>query len=322
MLTLLLAACTQDAPAPPHDTGAAPVATRHTLRGNIHYEGSCAYTLEIDGFEDNSTPWICVNCTTLFRVDLSSSDVGCSGTAQVDQEYLGWDGEQLLTGMWTGAGVWESAWGPVAVEGTTLVIDDRSDWGASTGELELGQEPGEPAADWDVPETSACGWEPSDATYDGDYRIEVGARLPDGLLVDRCDEAVRVYDVLGPEYTVVEVGGIGCAPCTLAANTMVPELLTPMDALGIDVAVRTIMVVDFDSTGVSLGALSEFADETGHEELFLDRYQWAASAGNQAGTGSVPVLLLVGPDGTVLHTQEGFDGWSELTDVIEAHHAR
>lgn len=322
MLTLLLAACTQATPAPPQDTGVPHDATRQTLTGTLQYDGSCAYTLAVQGVEDNRYPWMCINCTTLFRVDLTSSDRGCSGTAEPDQEYLGWDGEQLLTGMWTGAGAWESAWGPVSVDGTTLTVDDRSDWGVTTGTLELGLEPGAPAAEWSLPESAACGWEASGATYDGDHRVQVGAPLPDGLLVDRCDEPVRVYDVLGPEYTVVEVGALGCAPCTLAANTQASDLLAPMGALGIDVAVRTVMVLDFYSADVGQQELTQFADDTGHQELFLDPYRWAESAGNQAGTGSVPVLLLVGPDKTVLHTQQGFDGWSELTDVIQAHHAR
>jgi len=304
----------------------------------------CAYTRTyVDGVEDRSAPWLCPDCQTMWRVEVTMDDpdsLACY-RALVDDpkaepdplEYVGWsaDGRFFRTSV-ENLGLGEQ--GTVTDDGkggytfANTFTDDDGEAGYTfvvDGSFTTGEDP---AADpWHgyAPSASACGWPRSGLpNYDGDYTADVGDTLPDGHFLDACGDAVRLHDFAG-RYLVVDVSAADCPPCQDMAEAE-PGFVEDMADEGLSVEVVTLMAPSLsavlDPTPQSV--LEDWTDTFDlHSPVLGDRgYGYAVFApAIGAANFAYPTWLLVSPDLEVLEMGAGYGPTTfvEIGSSIRSH---
>lgn len=296
----------------------------------------CSYTRHYVGFEDTSSPWMCLDCDATYQAtvtlegeDWSSCYSQVSSSSPAETELLGHSGD-----TWYRNG---SARGPSAIDGATWTVNQTAEptaYGAGTlafeiaGTFTLGREAGDPQGEWVAAESYACGWPKADPVeYTGDWTADVGDTLPDGVFHDGCEEPVRLHDFAG-DYLIIDVSAMDCPPCQTAAQDE-PAFAAAMAAEGLDTHVITLLapslsaVYDTPTQTELHNWISRFDLE--HSPVLADR-AWgptvgAAAADAGAGGFGYPTFLVVSPELEVLDIRVGFSSWDAMGDVIRDHAA-
>jgi len=293
----------------------------------------CSYTRTYDLAEDRSVPWLCVDCDLQLvgSTAMSEEDAACyrtlTGVDPATQERIGWSDGTLRRAILPFA--------PLVEAGTAIVTDatvdlasdsgplDASTGGVtitSAGTLALGVAPGDPMHGLTPPITYECGWPaPDPPPYTGDYQLEQGEIVPDGLFLDACDEGFRLHDVKGA-YAVIEISAADCAPCQTMASTA-DSGLVPLEEADIEIAVVTLLAPSLAAPlSPSEPALISAWNDTfePHGPVVGDRGWGFAVAASQWGYEIVyPTWIVVSPKLQVLDYGQGFPGWDVIVDVIQ-----
>ena len=286
----------------------------------------CTYTRHYQGVQDDSAPWLCPACEVMFRADVEMTAGEDDCFSQVSEfqpapvEWLGWSNGAL----WRGAGGPMSEQGTVVVDGGSIatanaVADlDTMNGGKLAfdvaGQLSLEAIDGDPMHGFHPPSSYACGWPKADPpNYTGDYLLQVGATLPDGLFKDACDETVRLHDLADDSYLLVDMSAYDCPPCQqMAAGEQ--DFIASMADQGIAVEVVTLMAPSLakplDETPTA--TLVAWADAYGLTAPVLGDRAWGLSMFLPAlGDGlGYPSWVLVAPDLTVISFGSGFSGFA------------
>lgn len=327
-------------------TGGTPAAPdRATIAGDLTWDVTfdadaqaagavdCSYTRTYQGVEDRSAPWRCPDCEVIFHADvvMSAGADDCFPLLSPDQapaetEWIGYG-----NGVWYRGAELTQAQGTAQVEGTGVTVanattDQVVDAGGLAsfvvaGTLTLGMEEGDPDNGFVAPATYACGWPKADPPpYQGDYVVAVGATVPDGLLLDACEEPVRLHDFKG-RYLLLKMSARDCVPCQamakeeeawvadLAAQGVEAEVITLLGkSLAEPLGLTTKTMLDawakkFDLTSPVL------ADRALGVAMFLQLYP---------ETIAYPSWLLIDPGLTVLQHGSGFGGFEDITAAVLA----
>lgn len=344
LFVLLLASCAgTDAPdGNDTDPGTADPAVQGTVSGTITWNvdfnaageaagaTDCAYTRTYVGLEDDSAPWLCPECDSVFLADVTVSagltdcydDV--SASAPGETEWLGFGG-----GVWyRGSGAWLTERGPATQDGDTFTVSQAVNDTESGGDyafdiqgsLTVGEQPGDPLAGWAPAETYACGWPKADpAPYEGDYVATLGATLPDGVFHDACEDVVRLHDFAGA-YLVVEISAMDCPPCQDAAGQE-EAFVAEMTAEGLPTYVITMLAPSLSNTAgtPTTRDLEEWIETFDlHSPVLADRVWGLSVIGQHAEDFGYPTFLVVAPDLEILHVGVGFSSYAEFAEVIRA----
>lgn len=295
----------------------------------------CTYTRHYEGVQDESAKWLCPQCEVMFRADVEMTQGQTDCFLQISEglpatlEWIGWGNGAFYRGL--GAGMSEQ--GTAAVDGAAVstanaVMDLEHAAGGLfgfdiTGSFALGEQEGDPMHGFAVPETYACGWPKSDpAPYAGDYTIDVGQPVPDGIFKDACDETVRLHDFAG-SYLFVDMSAMDCPPCQQMASGE-EAFVASLAGQGIEVHVITLLA---PSLANPLGETT-----TTMLEQWISTYDLQSPVLADRGWGltmfleaivepGYPSWVLVAPDLTVIEFGSGFGGWSEREAAIVAHAA-
>jgi hypothetical protein len=297
----------------------------------------CDYTRSYSGQEDRSLDWLCPECEIIFRVDVEMTDGRDDCYTQVtsaDSNEIAWLGY--------GDGLWYRAkrenlrlfnQGSVAMDGDTLTVSHSVDSQTEsekpltfgiTGSFTLSSTDSDPMFGFTPPDAYECGWSTSDlGPYTGDYGIDIGATLPDGLFMDQCGEPVQLYDLAGG-YLVVDISALDCGPCRSAASEL-EAFRTSMAAQGVDVTVATLMAPSISSAidPTPISDLGAWADEYGLESPVLaDRgYGYWVIGPYFVDYFGFPTTVLISPDLEIFDIEVGYSGWDDVEEKILNHAA-
>jgi hypothetical protein len=286
----------------------------------------CEYTRQYEGVEDLSAPWLCGSCDLLFEADVTMIDGRDECYSQVSPtdpaatEWIGFGGGEYyrngrVQGSATDDFITDHAIADFVVsEGGMLSFQ-------IDGEFTVGSEEGDVFHGVEAPEEYACGWPTSDApVYDGNYVLEIGGLIPDGIFIDACSEMVRLHDFLGT-YLVVDISAIDCPPCrTMAAaeGLFVQEMADE----GIDVEVITLLAPSLsDTSGTpSLEQIEAWIEDFEVHAPVLGDRAWGPSVARPALAEeyAYPTSILVRPDGTVMEWRTGFGGFEPFAEAFRA----
>lgn len=298
----------------------------------------CSYTRVYSGEEDVSVPWLCPDCDITWRatVAMTPDDQACY--AQISEvppepvEWLGLGDEQWWRGnentLLAAVGPFEQdddaltvsydlEWKPLQADGSSTA-DAGSYQLSMTGDATLGTGRGDPWHGYRPPETYTCGWPDRDPpAFDGPWVLERGRLLPDGAFLDRCDEALRLHDLVG-SWIVVDIAAKDCGPCqTMALDA--PAFLETVDEPLIVVTLLTkSLVAQLEPTDRS--DIDAWADAFDVSMPVVRDRGWGywiglASFGSAAAW---PTTIVVGPDGRVRDMWVGYYGWERVRQVIDA----
>lgn len=330
------------------DTTEETAKTRLTLVGDITWTVTfdetakaagavdCSYTRRYTGVENSSRPWQCPTCDGRFEasVEMVEGLDDCYAQVTVNDpapvEWVGYGG-----GPWfRGGGALMGEQGTADVEGDTVTVantveDIEARAGGFlrfdvTGSLTIGEESGDPEHGFIAAESYSCGWPKADPpAYEGDYILELGATVPDGVFMDACEENVRLHDFAGA-YMVVDMSASDCPPCRQKA-ALEEQFVEEMSAAGIEVHVVTLLAPSLDDPlGETTKAhLDNWILTFALEAPVLGDRGWGLAEFSPAigdDTG-FPSWAIVAPDLSVLDFGTGFGGWSPLRTTIENHHA-
>ncbi|MBL8744011.1 MAG: redoxin domain-containing protein, partial [Myxococcales bacterium] len=293
----------------------------------------CTYTRTYTAVEDESAKWLCPSCEVILHADVELSD----GAACFDQispdappaeaEWLGYDG----TTWYRGGGVTMTNQGSLVIEGDNLalthsVADLEAPLGglfsfSIAGSLTRGVTEADPLNGFHVPETYACGWPKANPpAYTGDYLVVEGETVPDGLFLDKCEEAVRLHDFAGA-YLLIDMAAIDCPPCQSMASEE-EAFVAAMEEQGITVHVITLLAPSLSNVlgKTSTAQLENWTEQFELTSPILADRGWGLSAflpifGEEAG---YPSWVLVAPDLSVMQTGTGYGGFSDFETAILA----
>jgi hypothetical protein len=292
----------------------------------------CTYTRTYALAEDRSAPWLCPDCDLhlVGAVEMSEPDAECyldlTGVEPRSIERLGWSGDTLRRAFETFAPLVEA--GTVSIAGDTVEIASDSGlvdarFGTATitsaGSLTLAVGSGDPMHGLTPPIEYACGWPaPDPPAYTGDYVLEPGAIVPDGLLPDSCDEGFRLHDIEGT-YTILEISAADCAPCQSMASTA-DAGLAPLEEAKIDATVVTLLAWSLEAplSPTPPALLDAWNDSfPPHGPVVGDRgWGFAVTFPTWGYEIVYPTWIVVDPDLKVLEIGQGFPGWEPIVDVI------
>lgn len=318
---------------------------RKTLSGDVTWQVTfdaaaqaagatdCSYTRHYEAFEDRSAPWLCPSCEVMYRADveLTAGLDDCfsqlSATPPNKKEWIGY-----ANGVY-----YRSAGGPMMEQGTATVSDAAVDVANSvegnpapaggtlsfaiTGKFTPGSDQGDVMNGFVPPATYACGWPKANPPeYTGDYLLEKGGVVPDGLFRDSCGEAVRLHDFKGA-YLVVDMSAMDCPPCQSMASEE-EAFVKSMAAQGIQVYVVTLLCPSLSNvTGETTNAMLK--NWIGNFDLtspILGDRGWGLSIFEPAIGADIgyPSWAIVNPDLVVLDFTTGYGGFADAQAVILA----
>ncbi|MEQ9321337.1 MAG: redoxin domain-containing protein [Polyangiaceae bacterium] len=323
------------------------VDTRATVSGDVTWNvmfdadaqaagaSDCSYTRHYEGVQDESAKWLCPQCEVMFRADVQMTEGQTDCYMQISEnlpatlEWIGWGNGVYYRGL--GVGMTEQGTAVIdgtAVSTTNAVMDLEHAAGGLfgfgiTGGLVVGEEDGDPMHGFAVPESYACGWPKADpAPYAGDYTVDVGQPVPDGIFKDACDETVRLHDFAG-SYLFVDMSAMDCPPCQQMASGE-EAFVASLAGQGIDVHVITLLAPSLANPlgETTTTMLDQWINTYALQSPVLADRGWGLTMFLEAIMDpGYPSWVLVAPDLTVIEFGSGFGGWSERQDSILAHAA-
>ncbi len=303
----------------------------------------CRYERFYTGEEDRSVPWLCPECDIIYRSTVGMSEEGeacysdAFGAPPDPVEWLGFGEDADGNDLWYRG----SENSLLAARGVASIIGDRatvsyaSEWadvetvsGESAdrgqykldidGEATLGQGAGDPWHGLLPPESYTCGWaDRSPPAYDGPWILEDGRLLPDGAFLDRCDEALRLHDLVGT-WLVVNVTAMDCAEC----QTMALETGAFLETATQPVSVVTLLTKSLASPFLATrrSDIDAWADAFDLSSPVVRDRGWGFWLGYERFDSrfNYPMTVVVGPDGRVRDMWIGYLGWDRVRAVIDA----
>ncbi len=323
------------------DTGTPPVFSSVELTGvitwNLDFDADaeaegyvdCSYQRTYAAVEDSSAPWLCAECETIVRADSVEVTTGLDDCyRQISQadvepvERLGWSSDGRFfrgrgenralteqgTVSWTGDDLdtinVPDPW--TALTAGTMQFDIRGELVRTVGssDPQMGYYPPPPG------DTYTCGWHREEPpAYTGPWQATIGAEVPDGLMLDRCAEVVRLHDLSGG-YLLIDMSAVNCPPCWNMATDEV-GWVAQMRSDGYDVEVVTLLAPSLqDVLGpTSQAQLQQWTNDFGLSSPVLADRGWGYSQLyplTGESSSSYPTTILVAPDRTVLSVRTGY----------------
>lgn len=310
----------------------------------------CTYERYYSGEEDRSVPWLCPDCDIVYRatVGMTEASQACYehafGVPPEPVEWLGFgpaleetDGESVDGDLWyrggenmllTARGGAVMGDGRVTVEYTAdrvpldVVTGTGSDPGSYqleiSGEATLFAGSGDPWHGLLPPGTYTCGWvDRSPPAYDGPWVLEEDRLVPDGAFLDRCDEALRLHDLVGT-WLVIDVTAKDCGPCQTMALESEAFLASMDQPVSIVTVLTTSLANPFLTTRRS--DIDAWADAFDLAHPVVRDRGWGFWLGYERfGTRfNYPMTIVVGPDGRVRDMWIGYLGWDRVRAVIDS----
>jgi hypothetical protein len=329
------------------DTGAPELEEVESLAGTITWrvdfdaaaeangKVDCDYTRTYAAEEDRSAPWLCPDCAVVFRADATLTEgadcfASISTRAASGLEWIGWtDAGVFRRGPRENVPLTEQGRATVDAGTLTTVNEVDSKVGDDQfhflveGTFTRGRTLADPLHGWRSPAAYACGWPVRGApAYGGDWTVAVGTPVPDGIFRDACGEPVRLHDLVGGRFVLIDVSAFDCGPCrAMAAGET--AFVEGMAAEGIEVEVVTLLAPTLsavlDPTPTTL--LEQWRDSYELHGPVLGDRGWGyalVSPATPDGSLSYPTSLLVSPDGVVIDVHVGFGSWTTWEDLLRA----
>lgn len=290
----------------------------------------CTYVRHYEAGEDTAHDWLCPECDTVYKADVSfvSGRETCyqqvGAGHPIPDELIGHS-----DGSWMRARSWNSRLtraGSSTLRGLTWDVQASGSadlpQGALTftvnGSLDRSRRDGDTTGGFTPPATYACGWPQSAVpAYTGDWTVAVGQPMPDVVLTDICDEPVRLYDLLDG-YMVLYSAAADCIMCRDMASGHA-AFQAELDALPWDATVVSLLapaLSNADGTP-AIPVLSQWNSLYGLQGMPVLRDRGFALY----VLGSVyPTSVVVAPDGTVIDIAQGYAGsWDYWGLQIDQH---
>lgn len=300
----------------------------------------CTYTRTYtDGVEIRHSPWTCVDCEAVVRVESALTEGrDCydliSPNEPAPQEHLGWGGGRFWRTYYANYRL--SDQGSATIEGTSLTtlnetpfeFEDSAGarWSAQftvTGALELSTVTADPMEGLYAPSTYECGWPTANPpAYEGDHVLRLGETVPDGLFRDACGEPMRLHDLKG-RWLVIDAAATDCGPCQAMAEDA-PGFEAEMANLGLEVTGVTLLAPSLSNSlgDTSTSTLYDWGFAFDLEgPVLADRGYgaWVLGTGAETITGEsfgYPTWVVVNPELEVVAVNVGFGGWDSIKQVI------
>ncbi len=310
--------------------------------GRVAHEAgfeNCSYERYYTAEEDRTVPWLCHDCDVIYRatVGMSVEDEACYRTAFATSpepvEWLGLGPDADGDPLWYRASENQrlSPRASASVEGDVVTVSYQEGWAPLDpsvapegkyfleieGELSLGEGEGDPWHGLLPPATYTCGWpDRSPPAYDGPWILEEGSLLPDGAFLDRCDEALRLHDLVG-SWLVVNVSAMDCGDC----QAMALETGAFLAEAGPPVSVVTLLTKSLASPFIATrrSDIDAWADAFDLSSPVLRDRGWGFWLGYERFEErfNYPLTIVVGPDGRVRDMWVGWLGWDRARAVID-----
>lgn len=292
------------------------------------------------GVEIGDVPWLCPTCDAMFQAN-AAVDAGAACYATLTQgataapiEYLGFDdagwyrasaegyaltlqgtasadGDQVT---WT----FDTDYATTDAQGNTwnatFHVEGTAAIGATQADILRGQWP---------PESYTCGWpSTSPPPWTGDFVVEVGDTLPDGVFTDACGDAVRLHDLLG-QWLVVDVSAMDCPPCQAMARDT-PAALAALADEGIAARSVTLLAPSL-SDPFAEPTIDELVDWTAtfglEDPVLADRGYgaWVLMSSYDAvhdDDAGYPTWYVIDPDGQIVASNSGYGSWDAIADIL------
>lgn len=252
----------------------------------------------------------------LFRAGSDNVTLGDAGAVVGD--------EAAFEAAWESEGTLETGGG--------LLLSASGAFTAGVSEEETVDDPARPRA-----EPYACGWPlMSPGGPVTDWTIHDGGVLPNGRFEDACGEGVDLWDFRG-RYVVIDASSPDCGPCQamaalgeafkaqMAEECLPVELLTLLNA-GLRAVNLPAEPAVVDAWVETFGLTSPVLADRGWGYALMPPYLRPGESGM-----SLPSVIVVAPDGTVIGGGSGFyddpevealDGWEPYAAIIRAHAGR
>lgn len=299
----------------------------------------CSYTRTYVGSEDRSAPWLCPDCTAVFRADVQMSDPDRACYDQISaalepSEWLGYSDETWFREQRENFAL--APQGEVDWSDDTLLTSYETDWERMstpgrfkltvTGAYAISTGGPDPLFDFRPPaDAYACGWPRlHPARYPGPWALREGEIVPDGWFQDVCEESLRLHDLKGA-YLVIEISARDCPPCQEMARTS--HLLKAAMPAGAELEIVTLLAPSLGGVldPTSTRQLQEWIDafEVDHPVL-ADRGWgfWLGTDALGAPTFGYPMVIVVDRQLRVLDIDTGFGGWEPVQGMILADYIR
>lgn len=319
--------------------------TRQTISGEITWTVTfdadakaagatdCTYTRHYEGAENASAPWLCPTCDKTYQAQVEVTEGLEDCYTQVTSaeppalEWLGVAGGAFRRGV----GATMNEQGTATIDGAVIdIVNDVTDIEAPAGgtlafavrgQLTTSEEEGDPLHGFRAPDSYACGWDKAaPPPYAGDYALELGGVVPDGLFKDACDETVRLHDLAG-SYLIIDMSAMDCPPCRQMA-ALEEAFVADMAAQGIAVHVVTLLAPSLDDTlgETTTEMLAIWRDSYGLTSPVLADRGWGltvflAAIGDSTG---YPSWVIVDPELRVLDFNTGFSTFAPFQSTIAA----
>ncbi len=307
-----------------------------TLAGRLQWDvtfadgaSPCSYGRTYGAEEDHSVGWLCPDCDVVWRAEAVMDGTDCyeriSSTPGSPSEWLGRDGDRWFRSSIPHYSLTEQG---VVTGDDVLVVDNVADvteegslsWTLTvSGELAVESATLDPWHGLRPPPTYRCGWPKADPPpYAGNYVLEVGARVPDGVFGDACGDGLRLHD-LADRWVVVEASAMDCGPCQSAAAEE-QAFIDDLARDGIEVVVLTLLTPSLDDVlaEASLDERLAWTDTFALEGPVVGDRGWAVAVmGPALGEAyAYPSWVLVDPNRVVRAFEAGYSGWDVIADRI------
>ncbi len=314
-------------------------------------QGSSDCTLKVSyqGLADKTVQYLCPECEHIYQVsyNVDPSTQSCATEVGLDDEgHVGYGNGKLYahtnrlhrlhavadtavdgTGtQWTASGTGASYKYGITAE------KQRRFTSTVTGTLSITDSDHDPLFGMVPPTDYDCGYSKSGLPeYQGSWEM-TDNDIPDGVFLDSCGDYVRLHDMLGSGYAVIEASAIFCGPCNSWAEQE-PGFKDEMAQLGIDIKFVTLLVEK--TTGpfdvVSQAQLQAWVDEHqldgpiladrgyGHNVVgpYVQFVKNGVDPADYKYTG-YPTWVLVNPSLQVLGVGVGCCPWNTIKAKVKA----
>ena len=185
----------------------------------------CEYVRHYEAGEDLAHQWLCPDCESMFRADVSfvSGRTDCydrvSDATPTPNELIGFAGSSWMRSRSYTSVLRSMGTNTVAARTRTVSASGTANHSSGSitfqvnGVLERSRRDADLMHGWASPVNYRCEWPTSDApAYAGDFALVVGEPMPDVTLLDICNEPVRLYDLFDG-YTVLYSSAPDCVMC-------------------------------------------------------------------------------------------------------------
>ncbi len=335
-------------PDPSSISGALPWTIDFDTTAETNGSTDCSLTIDYQGVEDRTVHYLCPECETIYQVSytVDPADQSCADQIGLDSTgHLGFGGGRLYAHgknnhrlHAVADATYDGGSQQLTVSGTgasykygLLEADQRRFTSTINGTLSISASTHDPLFGMIPPTTYSCGYTKSGLpAYQGSWEL-TDTDIPDGLFLDSCGETVRLHDIVGLGYAVIEASAVYCGPCQNWA-TQEPAFHTQMTNLGVEFTVITLLVEHttgpFDVLGLTplqdwdtqFQLSGPILADRGYGHNVVGPYVQFVKNGidpNDYRYTQYPTWVLVNPSLNVLGVGIGCCPWSTIENLIK-----